>query len=193
MTTRAQGKVTSRDQEQIQHVMDEITALALFLKEKPLPADASPEVLHQYLGRMKQIQRNTSNGVSLVACVLAKKYLDNLLVMEPFDATKKDQSAPGLDIDQWTAASERERVIAEIKTTVPCGAKDLDAQRDLGAQQKATFEKDFQKLNKIPLAKHRFFFVTERSTYNLMRLDKYAGRIPGVKVVLLPDGDTFTA
>jgi len=143
--------------------------------------DAS--VLYAYLARMKEIQGNTDNGVSLVACLMAKEYLNRDLDMIPFDAAAKPQGAPGLDIDERTTAGAR--VVAEIKTTVPYGTNDL------GAAQKNSFERDFAKLN-AALGSNRYFFVTERRTFDLVRA-KYARKIPGVKVVLLPSGESFVA
>jgi hypothetical protein len=183
MKTDDQGKLTLRERRAVQAVLDRITALTQFLEDNPVPVDPPAAVLYEYLARMKQIQGNTDNGASLVACLLAKSYLRARLGMEPFDAAEKAQGAPGLDIDARTIAGER--VVGEIKTTVPYGAKDL------GAQQKTAFEKDFKKLNSAN-AGHRFFSVTDRRTFALMR-ERYAQKIPGVSVVLLPDGDTFTA
>lgn len=76
-------------------------------------------------------------------------------------------------------------MVGEIKTTMPYGTNDL------GSAQKAAFSKDFSKLNAAS-AGHRFLFVTERRTFELMRR-KYASRIPGVSVVLLPSGESFVA
>ena len=191
MKTRDQGKLTPYDQTTVQDILNGITALAQFLEKNSVPVDPSPEDLYIYLTKMKQIQRNASIAVSRVSCVLAKKYLDAHLEMKPFNATEKNPSAKGLDIDECTVADER--VIGEIKATAPCGAKGLGGQRDLGGEQKAKFEDDFHKLHTIP-AKHRFFFVTERDTFTLMKRPKYTQQMPGVRVVLLPGGDeTFTA
>jgi hypothetical protein len=183
METLDHAKLTPREQAAVQGILDRITALAQFLEQNPIPTDPGPEVLYEFLARMKQIQGNTSNGVSLVACLLAKRYLNAHLDMEPFDVALKPQGAPGLDIDERTRAGKR--VVGEIKTTVPYGATDL------GAAQKYSFEKDFKKLNAAQV-EDRFFFVTDRRTFDLVR-DRHARKIPGVKVVLLPDGDTFTS
>ena len=148
-----QGMVTSGEQAAVQAVLDRITTLAQFLEHNPVPENPEPEVLYEYLARMKKIQGNTDNGVSMVACLLAKRFLGARLDMQPFDATKKPQGAAGLDIDERTITGEK--VVAEIKTTVPYGSKDL------GSAQKSAFEKDFQKLNAVEAA-YKFFFVTDR-------------------------------
>lgn len=57
------------------------------------------------------------------------------------------------------------------------------AKNDLGAKQKESFKHDFDKLNKTP-AKHKFFFVTDTATFEVMQR-KYASQIPEVKIVLL--------
>jgi hypothetical protein len=72
-----------------------------------------------------------------------------------------------------------ERIVGEIKTTVPYG------KNDLGAQQKTTFRKDFKKLNEAN-APHKFFFVTSRRTFEIMQA-RYAHLIPDVQIILLVD------
>jgi hypothetical protein len=69
------------------------------------------------------------------------------------------------------------RVIGEIKTTTPYKGNEL------GAQQQATFVKDFKKLL-APSAEFKFFFVTDPAAYEVMER-KYKPQIPGVEVVLL--------
>jgi hypothetical protein len=176
-------ELTPREREAVQGMLDRITTLARFLAQGPVPENADSGVLYRYLARMKEIQGNTDNGVSLVACLMAKEYLTRHLDMQPFDVAAKPQGAAGLDIDQRTTAGAR--VVGEIKTTMPYGANDL------GNAQRSMFEKDFRKLN-AAAAVHRFFFVTERRTFELMR-GKYASRMPGVTVVLLPSGESFVA
>lgn len=176
-------ELTLNERRAVKAILDRIVALARFLEESPIPEDLDSAVLYSYLARMKEIQGNTDNGVSLVACLMAKEYLNGHLDMEPFDVAAKAQGAAGLDIDARTRAGAR--VVAEIKTTMPYGADDL------GSAQKTAFEKDFRKLN-AAAAGRRFLFLTERRTFELMRL-RYASRIPGVKVVLLPSGESIVA
>jgi hypothetical protein len=136
---------------------------------------------YKYLAMMKEIQGNTSNDISFVACLMAKEYLYRKLPMKPFDVASKPQGAPGLDLDERTQSNQR--VIGEIKTTVPY-KKD-----DLGAQQRESFKKDFQKLNS-ERADYKFFFVTEERTFNIIK-KKYAQEIPGVTIVLLITGEDY--
>jgi hypothetical protein len=175
MTTRETGDLTVRERQEVQRLLERISQLADFLKGNTLPADAGPQILYRYLAQMKAIQGNADNGVSLVACLMAKEYLSEHLEMAPFDVAEKAQGAAGLDIDEHTTSGER--VIAEIKTTVPFRANDL------GAAQRTAFEKDFAKLKEEDAA-HKFFFVTEERTYDVMRA-RYAARLAGVNLVLL--------
>ncbi len=119
--------------------------------------------------------------MSFIAALMAKEYLCSAFPMADFDIGTKAQGAPGLDIDERTI--EGHRVIGEIKTTTPYAGSDL------GAQQRAMFEKDFAKLNKED-APHKFFFVTDRATFQVVKR-KYHTRIPGVTVVLLPLGESL--
>jgi hypothetical protein len=171
------AKLTDREREAVQRVLTRIEELARFLKRKPLLVDAPPKTLYRYLARMKAIQGNADNAVALVSCLMAKEYLSKRLdMMESFDAAHKAQGAAGLDIDEKTRRGQR--VVAEIKTTVPFRADDL------GAAQRTAFEKDFAKLRDARAA-HKYFFVTERRTYEVMRA-RYADQLRGVKLVLLP-------
>lgn len=84
----------------------------------------------------------------------------------------------GLDIDETTL--EGERVVGEVKTTIPVG-------RDkLGAAQKAGMRKDFAKLRAAEAA-HKYFFVTEEQAFDVVRR-RHTGDLLGVTLVLLPQG-----
>ncbi len=114
---------------------------------------------------------------------MAKDYLAKKFRLHPFDAAAKAQGAPGLDIDVQTL--DGQRVIGEIKTTTPY------LPNDFGAQQRSAFEKDFEKLT-TTAADHRFLFVTDRTTFGIIRR-RYADRLPGVVIVLLTTGDEHQA
>ena len=103
--------------------------------------------------------------------------------MRTYDVAARAMGASGLDVDEQTLDSRR--VIAEIKTTMPYGVNDL------GAQQKLSFHKDFDKIN-CTSADLKFFFVTTDEAFALMK-KKYATKIPGVRVVLLTTGEEFCA
>jgi hypothetical protein len=88
----------------------------------------------------------------------------------------KPQGSPGLDIDETT--SEGKRIIGELKTTYPYKEKDL------GANQKANFIKDFEKLQHNE-ADYKYFFLTEIKTFDIVR-SKYSHHLKGIHLVLLP-------
>lgn len=91
---------TARERQSVQSILDLITTLARFLQERPVPRDSTLADLFSYLARMKEIQGNTKNGVSLIACLMAKEYLCQHLEMAPFDVAAKPQGAAA-----WTSTS----------------------------------------------------------------------------------------
>jgi hypothetical protein len=134
----------------------------------------------QTIQGIRSIQGNTSNDLSFLGCLLAKQYLTTRHNIPAFDVAIKPQGAPGLDIDVLSDA--KERIIAEIKTTVPyAGAKN-----NLGANQKETFKKDFRKLMTTN-ASFKYFFVTDRQSFDIVQ-SRYQSLISGVEVVLLTAG-----
>lgn len=136
-----------------------------------------PAAWFEFIGQIRAIQGNTSNDFSFLACLLAKGYLSKRFEIRDFDAAAKPQAAPGLDVDIITP--DGKRVIVEIKTTVPYSG----AKNDLGAQQKASFQRDFDKLNRSQ-ADYKFFFITDLKTYNIVQ-QHYSKLIPGVEIILL--------
>lgn len=78
------------------------------------------------------------------------------------------------------------RIVAEIKTTVPYQVSDF------GAQQAASFKKDFVKLVTSE-AKHKFLFVTDAGTFLVLQKDKYTKLMPSVLVVHLSTGQLYAA
>lgn len=170
-------QLTPNERNQLRAVEQRQIDLLDFLQGRPRPAsnDSLQDWL-AFLSTMKQITGNASNDVSFIATLLAKEYLCSVLHMVPFDAALKPQGAPGLDIDERTVSGER--VVAETKTTVPY------LETDLGAAQKATFRKDFDKL-RLADAPYKFFFLTNQRAYDLM-IRRYARDLAGVSIVLLP-------
>lgn len=158
-----------------------VDQLRAFLTETPTPSPTDTNAWLAYALRIRVIQGNVSNMASLVATILAHDYIVQHANAEPYDAVAKPQGAPGLDIEARTR--DGARIVGEIKTTVAYG----DA--DLGAAQKASFLADFEKLRESN-APHRFFFLVDRRTFDIVR-KKYSKHLAAVKVVLLPDGDTF--
>ena len=176
-------ELTSGERTYLNSIKDRINNLSSFLTRQPSPS-ATTEVAEWYtfLAALKEILGNASNGVSFVATVMAKQYLMRTLPLASFDAASKPQGAPGLDIDEKTV--DGKRVIAEIKTTVPYLGSELGA-------QKAAFKKDFEKL-KSAQADYKFFFVTEPSTFEVVKR-RYSEQLQGVTVVLLTTGEEYWA
>ena len=131
----------------------------------------------EYLAKVKLIQGNINNDISFIACMMAKNYLTQRFDISQFDVSIKPQGAAGLDID--LISTDGERIIGEIKTTVPYSK----TKNNLGANQKKAFSNDFDKLNKTP-ANHKFLFVTDKVTFEVIQ-SRYSSIIPKVKIVLL--------
>jgi hypothetical protein len=172
---------TSNERDAIAKVSERVQRLRLFFAQNAPPAEsATPEEWFGYLARFKDELGNFNNDVSLMATLMAKQYLEAHLDMVPFDAAKKAQGAPGLDIDQRTRSDER--VVAEIKTTHPYKPDDL------GAKQAESFMQDDTNLASAD-AQHKFFFVADSKTFEVLKKPRYRAWFHGVKVVLLPSGD----
>lgn len=153
------------------------------LNATPIHASQEPVALFNMLATFRELQGNLSNDVSFAATLLAKAYLYNKFGLT-FDAAEKPQGAPGIDIDVNTPKGER--VVGEIKTTVPYQANDF------GAQQAKSFKADFAKLATV-IAQHKFLFVTDSRSYKVLLKPKYLSQIPGVTIVNLTTGDEFNA
>ena len=146
----------------------------------PPDSDTTAEDWFTYLVSMKEILGNINNGLSLVACLLAKHYLMKRFALTPFDVAAKSQNARGLDID--VIALTGERIIGEIKTTSPVDPSWF------GAQQSASFQKDFAKL-RSQQADFKFMFVTDSRTLDVLQ-KRHMTELEGVTIVCLcPDDD----
>lgn len=178
-------ELAGRERQELTEVRARLAFIGEYLQAHGLPdLEVSPLVWYRLLAGLKEIQGNANHDISRVALVMARAHLMARLSMRPYDALAKHQSTPGLDIDELTLTGER--VIGEVKTTSPCGANG-----DLGANQKKSFRDDFEKLITTD-ARFKFFFVTEVTTFALMKR-KYAKEIPGVHVVQLITGEEHTA
>lgn len=174
------NELTLAEKEYLDRSLKTLDDLKQFLCTETCSSDdISPQRLYSYLARAKIILGNLNLSISFAGNLMAKHYLMAKLSMFPFDAARKAQGAPGLDIDARTI--DGKRVVAEVKTTDPYLIDDL------GAAQKTEFRKDFEKL-KNAVAEHKFFFVTEVKSFGVMK-KKYAREIPGVTVVLLTTGE----
>jgi hypothetical protein len=175
--------LTEREKRYCAEIADRVSRMREFLNENALLEPPEPKDWHSFLSRLRKIQGNLSNDGSFIATLLAKQYLHSKFGVE-FDAAEKPQGAPGIDID--VKSSEGHRIVAEIKTTVPYQVSDF------GAQQAATFKKDFAKLVASE-AKHKFLFVTDSGAFSALQKDKYIKLMPGVRIVHLATGQEHAA
>jgi hypothetical protein len=133
------------------------------LLSNDLAEPPEPKAWVQFLAKLREIQGNVSNDVSFAATLMAKEYLSRKFGVT-FDAAKKPQGPAGIDIDIPTNSGER--VIGEIKTTVPYH------RQDFGAEQAKNFKGDFVKLASTT-AMHKFLFVTDTRAYIALQKPKY--------------------
>ena len=164
-------------------ITDKIAELHKYLSDNKLPNTKDIGDWYSFLSGIKSIQGNMNNDVSFISTLLAKDYLNKQFDIESYDAAEKPQGAPGLDIDLINKSCER--IVAEIKTTVPYNGNDF------GAQQKKMIMKDLTKLNDAD-AIHKFMFVTEDDTFNILCKTSYEDKIAGIKLVQLLTGREYT-
>src|ERR1043165_4565924 len=156
-------------------IASRVSRIRTFLHENALMDPPDPAAWHSFLSELCSIQGNISNDGNFIATLLAKEYLQSKFSVD-FDAADKPQGAPGIDIDVRT--SEGQRVVAEIKTTVPYKASGF------GGNQADHFKKDFAKLS-ASRADHKFLFVTDLRAFAFLKKEKYRKLMPGVRVVHL--------
>ena len=174
--------LTDGEKRELANISGNVQRVRVFFESVAAPpADAHPEAWLRYLIEMKRVMGNTSNWLSLTACLLAKEHLDAVLPMAEFDVALKPQGAPGLDIDAMTI--HEERVVGEVKTTIPYNQK----QQRLGAAQQSSIRKDVAKLL-LADAKHKFLFVTDDMTYHAVA-HAFATQLGAIQLVLLGAGD----
>ncbi len=170
-------KWTVNELQKISNINNKIKSLKKFFIQNDLNSTSTiPQEWYDYLKKFKTILGNINNDISLISCLMVKEYLlNNHLFCDEIDVAKKPQGAPGLDIDEET--KEGKRLIAEIKTTYPYG------ENDLGANQKKSIKNDFKKLKENE-AEFKYFFVTEKKTYIILK-KKYKKELEGIILVLL--------
>lgn len=176
-------KLTHNESEALKATEQKLSDLRDCLNSWPLDENLDLCRLKRAVEQVQEIQGNLANDGSLIACVLARQFLQQRFDIPAFDAAAKPQGAPGLDVDVLTASQER--IIGEIKTTVPYERH----RRDLGSNQKESFLKDFKKLEGNE-AQHKFFFVTSPFTHEVVSA-RYGNRLrdQNIKLVLLDHDD----
>ena len=175
--------LTERERRHCSDIADRVSKVREFLNSNVLTEPPEPTQWHSFVSALRKIQGNISNDGSFVATLLAKQYLNSKFGVD-FDAAEKPQGAAGVDIDVETP--EGHRIVAEIKTTVPYQGSDF------GAQQAASFKKDFAKLAASD-ATHKFLFVTDSGAFAALQREKYTRLMPGVRVVHLATGQEHAA
>jgi hypothetical protein len=169
---------TEGERNALETMQKRIEELRAFLSQNETPDALDPsECWFAHLLGISTILGNFSNNLSLVACVMAKEYLERTLPMRPIDVAHKPQGAPGLDFDELTI--DGARVIGELKTTVPYAGSRF------GAAQATSLKKDFAKLQAHE-ADYKFMFVTDAGAARELRRS-YFNELNGVTVVCLTD------
>lgn len=136
--------------------------------------------MFDYLSAVKNALGNLNNDISFIAGMLAKPFLLERFGVE-FDAARKPQGAPGIDID--CTLPDGRRIVGEIKTTRPY-------QMGFGAAQKREITKDLLRLATTK-ATHRFMFVTDADSFRTLCRPAFARLAPGIEIVDLVTGHTF--
>tara|TARA_Y100001933_G_scaffold217333_1_gene224838 strand:- start:632 stop:1162 length:531 start_codon:yes stop_codon:yes gene_type:complete len=175
--------LTDREKQYCADISERFSSMRRFLSACELSEPVDPIQWHSFLSGFRKIQGNLNNDGSFVATLLAKYYLSSKYDIE-FDAAEKPQGAPGIDIQVET--SNGTSIAAEIKTTVPYQATDF------GAQQAASFKKDFAKLT-VSDATYKYLLVTDAHAFEVLQKDKYRKLMHGITVVNLVSGDEFAA
>ena len=175
--------LTEKEKRYCSEIADRVSRMREFLNENALVEPPQPTEWHTFLSNLRKIQGNLSNDGSFIATLLAKQYLHSRFGIE-FDAAEKPQGAPGMDID--LVNSDGRRIVAEIKTTVPYQVSDF------GAQQAASFKRDFAKLVASE-ADYKFLFVTDSGAFSALKKGKYTTLMPGVRIVHLETGQEHVA
>jgi len=123
------------------------------------------------LGKFLQLKRhmgNIDNDIHFLASCLANSFLS-----EKHGVTidlSKAVGRSGLDV-------ELEKIVAEIKTTIPY------LENDFGAAQKREIKKDLERLENAK-AEYKYFFVIDDKTERILR-QKYSKHYLSVKIVNL--------
>ncbi|RKQ13332.1 DUF7662 domain-containing protein [Ureibacillus endophyticus] len=163
----------------IEKISNKLMEAQAFLNNEEVDAFSKIEVIEQFelLKGLRRILGNVDNDMSFLGCLLIKEFLQSRHDFPELNMALKAQGSPGLDIDEMTV--DGKRVIGELKTTYPY------KENDLGAQQKNSFLKDFDKLQRND-AEYKYFFLTEQHTFDIV-CAKYLNHLQGVYIVLLPD------
>lgn len=132
------------------------------------------------INQFRKMIGNINSDLNFLGCLMIKEYLEMHYSFSELNIALKPQGFPGFDIDERTL--DGKRIIGELKTAYP------NSENDLGANQRNHFIRDFEKLQKT-IADHKYFFVTEPKTYEIIQ-NKYSYHLQGITLVLLPQALT---
>lgn len=171
--------VQNTESSYIEKVSNKLFEARSFLNSTDLEGFSKADVKMQFelLKGLRRLLGNVDNDMSFLGCLLIKVFLQGRHDLPDLNMALKAQGSPGLDVDEVT--TDGKRIIGELKTTYPY------KENDLGAQQKNSFLKDFEKLQRSE-AEHKYFFVTELKTFGIV-CNKYEQYLQGVQIILLPD------
>jgi hypothetical protein len=177
-----EGRLSHRELADCERILKKIEALRVFLSENSLVDPMVELKWLTYLIQLREVLGNISNDIGFLATLLVKKYLERRFGIRNFDASAKPQGAAGIDIE--ATADDGTTIAGELKTTKP-------VQPGFGAQQRTMILKDLARLS-TSSADYRFMFVTDPETYRTLSGRSFAARAPGVELVNLVTGETFT-
>lgn len=172
------NKLSNEEINYIKSLSNKLEQIRVSLTDEIATDFANKGVIEQFesIKGFRRIIGNIDNDLSFLGCLLIKEFLIQRHSCFGLNVALKPQGSPGLDVDEMT--TDEKRIIGELKTTYPY------KENDLGANQKANFIKDFEKLQQNG-ADYKYFFLTETKTFDIVR-SKYSHHLKGIHLVLLP-------
>ncbi|MGI6285915.1 hypothetical protein SEF58_08865 [Neomoorella humiferrea] len=170
--------MTAGERQRLFNIAEKLANIQRFLNTVNIGKEhLNLEEWYKTVSNFKRLLKNFDNDVSFIACLLAKHFLSMKHNLPLIDIAARPQGAPGLDLDITT--KDGKRIIAEIKTTIPYHVSEL------GAHQRQAFLRDFKKLRENK-ADYKYFFVTERYAYEVIRRHYAKYLTEEISLVLLP-------
>lgn len=172
--------MTENEELTLKKSMDKLVDVLYFLRKTKNINELTD--VYDTFNRYKKFKEKISNynsDMAYISCLMAKEWLIKRFgskIKDVLDVSRKSQSTKGFDID---INVDNCRIIAEIKNTVPC-KKD----GSFGAQQIKSIDNDLHKLRNRK-AKHKFFFITNLRSYEILNSEKYKHKNKGIELVLL--------
>ncbi len=168
-------KLEPNEAEYIEKVKQKKCQLDSFLRNCSYDPNSPWGEQFAYWAKFKEIVGNFNNDLSFLASMRAKEFLVERFKGIELDMGSKPQGAKGLDIDVLT--NENERIIAEIKTTVPY-------QLNFGANQKVSIKIDLEKLRTAE-ADYKFMMVTNQEAYDILCGEAYRLLTEEIEIICL--------